>query len=68
MWDNRCLTHLAVGDYDPAEARHMIRTSGKGDHVGKAVEPEAPALRSVPKSAESGRWRCGITGLKATNS
>jgi len=21
MWDNRCLVHLAVGDYDPTEIR-----------------------------------------------
>ena len=39
MWDNRCLVHLAVGDYDPAEIRHMIRTSGVGDYVGRYLEP-----------------------------
>lgn len=40
MWDNRCLTHLAVGDYDPKETRHMIRTSGKGDYYGRLAYPE----------------------------
>lgn len=42
MWDNRCLTHLAVGDYDPSEFRHMIRTSTMGDHYGRLENPEAP--------------------------
>jgi taurine dioxygenase len=40
MWDNRCLVHLAVGDYDPAEIRHMIRTSGMGDYYGRYLDPE----------------------------
>jgi taurine dioxygenase len=40
MWDNRCVVHLAVGDYDPAEIRHMIRTSGMGDYFGRYLEPE----------------------------
>lgn len=41
MWDNRCLTHLAVGDYDPKEIRHMIRTSTMGEHVGRYENPQA---------------------------
>jgi len=40
MLDNRCLVHLAVGDYDPAEIRHMIRTSGMGDYYGRYLDPE----------------------------
>lgn len=40
MWDNRCLVHLAVGDYDPGEIRHMIRTSGMGDYYGRYLDPE----------------------------
>jgi alpha-ketoglutarate-dependent taurine dioxygenase len=40
MWDNRCTVHLAVGDYDPAEIRHMIRTSGMGDYYGHYLDPE----------------------------
>lgn len=47
MWDNRCLTHLAVGDYDPAESRYMIRTSGKGDHYGR-LEQESPIANARP--------------------
>ncbi len=41
LWDNRCLTHLAVGDYDPREIRHMIRTSTMGDHFGRFENPQA---------------------------
>ncbi len=50
MWDNRCMVHLAVGDYDPAEIRHMIRTSGRGDYVGRYLDPEAAAvqMKSAP--------------------
>lgn len=56
MWDNRCLTHLAVGDYDASESRHMIRTSGKGEHLGRLVadakpEEARPALKSVSIAA-----------------
>ncbi len=40
MWDNRCVVHLAVGDYDPAEIRHMIRTSGMGDYYGRYLDPD----------------------------
>jgi taurine dioxygenase len=39
MWDNRCLVHLAVGDYDPAETRHMTRTSFLSDYVGRLADP-----------------------------
>jgi taurine dioxygenase len=41
MWDNRCLTHLAVGDFDPKESRHMIRTSTMGDHYGRLEDSQA---------------------------
>lgn len=41
MWDNRCVVHLAVGDYDPGEIRHMIRTSGMGDYYGRYLDPGA---------------------------
>lgn len=41
LWDNRCLTHLAVGDYDPSEVRHMIRTSTMGDYYGRFENPQA---------------------------
>lgn len=45
MWDNRCLVHLAVGDYDPGEIRHMIRTSGMGDYYGRYLDPGAAAAQ-----------------------
>ena len=45
MWDNRCMVHLAVGDYDPSEIRHMIRTSGMGDYVGRYLDPVAAAAQ-----------------------
>jgi taurine dioxygenase len=43
IWDNRCLTHLAVGDYDPTEIRHMIRTSCMGEYYGRLEDPAAAA-------------------------
>ena len=51
MWDNRCLVHLAVGDYDPAEIRHMIRTSGVGDYLGRYLDPETAAAQMKTASA-----------------
>jgi taurine dioxygenase len=45
MWDNRCMVHLAVGDYDPAEIRHMIRTSSMGDYHGRYLDPDAAAAQ-----------------------
>ena len=54
MWDNRCLVHLAVGDYDPREIRHMIRTSGMGDYYGRLADPgAAPAQAAQPASAKA---------------
>jgi taurine dioxygenase len=61
MWDNRCMVHLAVGDYDPSEIRHMIRTSGMGDYVGRYLDPEAaaaqmkapPAVTAAPPAADA---------------
>jgi taurine dioxygenase len=50
MWDNRCMVHLAVGDYDPAEIRHMIRTSGMGDYYGRYLDPEAAAKINAPSA------------------
>lgn len=62
MWDNRCLTHLAVGDYDPNESRYMIRTSGKGDYVGRLVSAEsAPAHSHAPTPA---RLAAGVAALQ----
>jgi alpha-ketoglutarate-dependent taurine dioxygenase len=53
MWDNRCMVHLAVGDYDPAEIRHMLRTSGKGDYVGRFLDPDAAAVQAKALAAVS---------------
>ncbi len=41
MWDNRCLTHLAVGDFDRSEIRHMLRTSTMGDYFGRYEDENA---------------------------
>jgi alpha-ketoglutarate-dependent taurine dioxygenase len=51
LWDNRCLTHLAVGDYDPGEVRHMIRTSTMGDHYGRLENPQA--AEAAKKAAQA---------------
>jgi alpha-ketoglutarate-dependent taurine dioxygenase len=51
MWDNRCLVHLAVGDYDPAEIRHMIRTSGMGDYYGRYLDPDQTESKT-PKALQ----------------
>lgn len=53
MWDNRCMVHLAVGDYDPTEIRHMIRTSGMGDYRGRYLDPEAAAAQMKPQQASA---------------
>lgn len=63
MWDNRCLTHLAVGDYDPNEARHMIRTSGKGDHYGRLVQAEAQ-VAVAPPAPKSPEIAAGVAALR----
>jgi len=52
MWDNRCLTHLAVGDYDPAEPRHMLRTSLLGEYVGRLLNPPADAAPTQTASQD----------------
>ena len=38
MWDNRCLLHMALADYDRAKVRHMERTTVKGTPSGYAYE------------------------------
>jgi taurine dioxygenase len=50
MWDNRCMVHLAVGDYDPAEIRHMIRTSSMGDYHGRYLDPAAASKPAAPSA------------------
>ena len=53
LWDNRCLTHLAVGDYDPSEIRHMIRTSTMGDYYGRFEDPDAAEVAKRACAASS---------------
>ena len=63
LWDNRCLTHLAVGDYDPTEIRHMIRTSTMGDHFGRFENPEAGEAASKAAAATSQEIAAGASML-----
>ncbi|MDP3542450.1 MAG: TauD/TfdA family dioxygenase [Elusimicrobiota bacterium] len=53
LWDNRCLTHLAVGDYDPSEIRHMIRTSTMGDYFGRFENPRSAETANTSAAATS---------------
>jgi taurine dioxygenase len=41
LWDNRSTIHLALGDYDPQEVRHMERTTVLGTPSGRNAE-DAP--------------------------
>ena len=41
LWDNRSTIHLALGDYDPDEVRHMERTTVLGTPSGRNAE-DAP--------------------------
>ena len=34
MWDNRCTLHMALGDFDRTERRHMERTTVHADRSG----------------------------------
>ena len=38
-WDNRSTMHIALGDFDPAQPRHMLRTTLQGDPSGRVVPP-----------------------------
>ena len=38
MWDNRCLLHIALGDYDRTQVRHMERTTVNGVVSGYAYD------------------------------
>ncbi len=65
MWDNRCMVHLAVGDYDPAEIRHMIRTSGMGDYTGRYLDPEAAVaqMNATPATAAPAADKKAVAAL-----
>jgi taurine dioxygenase len=38
MWDNRCLSHIALGDYDRTQVRHMEKTTVIGTPSGYVYE------------------------------
>ena len=38
MWDNRCLLHMALGNYDRTQVRHMERTTVLGALSGYAYD------------------------------
>jgi len=40
LWDNRCVMHIALADYDLAERRTMYRTTLRGDPSGR-IAPAA---------------------------
>src|SRR3954470_19923026 len=63
LWDNRCLTHLAVGDYAPNEFRHMIRTSTMGDYYGRLENPQAAEAARNAASSTSREIAAGISAL-----
>jgi len=62
MWDNRFLIHLAVGDYDHTEYRHMLRTSTRGDHYGR-LDPEAEPPAAAPASPTRTDIAAGVSAL-----
>jgi taurine dioxygenase len=37
IWDNRCLLHQALGDFDETQTRHLERTTVKGSPSGYVV-------------------------------
>jgi len=43
IWDNRCTSHLALGDYDPRYRRHLERTTVLGTPSGHIAEMGAAA-------------------------
>ena len=38
MWDNRCTMHIALGDFDETQLRHMERTTVMGIPSGYVYE------------------------------
>ncbi len=45
MWDNRCLMHLALPDFDQTRIRHMTRTSVLGELAGYYYKEEGDLER-----------------------
>ena len=38
-WDNRTTMHLALGDFDPAARRRMLRATVQGEKTGEVLPP-----------------------------
>ncbi len=38
LWDNRCTCHVALPDFDQTQPRHMLRTSMKGEAMGRLAD------------------------------
>jgi taurine dioxygenase len=43
VWDNRCTSHLALGNYDPRQRRHLERTTVLGTASGHVANVESVA-------------------------
>jgi taurine dioxygenase len=43
IWDNRCTSHVALGDYDPSLRRHLERTTVIGTPSGHLAALEQPS-------------------------
>jgi len=51
LWDNRCLLHIAVQDYDKREHRLMYRTTITGEPCGRPLEEALAAMPSPTQLA-----------------
>ena len=47
MWDNRCLLHMALPDFDQTKIRHMTRTSILGEVSGHVYQDAADLGRET---------------------
>ena len=47
MWDNRCLLHVALPDFDQTRVRHMTRTSILGEPSGRYFKEEGDLGRET---------------------
>ena len=47
MWDNRCLLHVALPDFDQTKIRHMTRTSILGEPSGYLFKEEGDTGRET---------------------
>ncbi|MGE0873483.1 MAG: TauD/TfdA dioxygenase family protein [Burkholderiales bacterium] len=53
MWDNRCLLHVALPDFDQTKTRHMTRTSILGEPTGRVIVDDAPEKESLMQAIAS---------------